>query len=102
MYTNVCICIYIYICICMYIYIYIIYIYIYIYITREDKDQPGGRNRVAGISFSRYPKYDDNVGSKLFLSQEQNDFSCCLQGLRVIRLVKTARNLTTTPKGKNL
>ena len=30
------------------------------------------------IAFTHYPKYDDNVCSKLFLSQEQNNFrSCC-------------------------
>ena len=49
-----------------------------------------------------YPKYDDGVCSKLlFLSQEQKHFgSGCPQGLRIIFSATTARNLTTTPKGK--
>ena len=51
---------------------------------------------------------DDNVCqcSKLFVSQEQNNFrSCCPKGLRaltVIFSVRTARNLTTTPQGEKL
>ena len=46
----------------IYIYIYYIYIPVLVYI----------------ILYYHYPKYDDNVCSKLFLSREQNNFrSCC-------------------------
>ena len=53
------------------------------------------------VDFHRYPKLDDHVCSKLFLSQEQSNFrSCCLYGLGVRFSAKTSRNLTTSPEGK--
>ena len=65
------------------------YIYIYAYMYSYCRE-------------THYPKYDDDVCSKLLLPQEQRNFrSCCLQGLRVICSVKNARNLATTPKGNN-
>ena len=54
-------------------------------------------------SNAHYPKYDNNVCSKLFLYQEQNNFrSCRPWGLRDTFSVNAARNLTTSPKGKNI
>ena len=60
------------------------------------------RGSVVPREEDHYPKYDDDLCSKLFLSQEQKHFrSRCPQGLMVIFSVKTARNLATTPKGRN-
>ena len=93
-YTHMCVCIYIYILyVCIYIYIYIyVYIYIYIYMhiyththihfsalarlreltscLREFREP-----RELALVHLHYPNYDDNVCSKLFLSQEQNKAS---------------------------
>ena len=55
---------------------------------------------VVTYSVFHYPNYNDNVCSKSFSSQEQNNFrSCCPQGLRVIYSATTYRHLMTTHKG---
>ena len=83
-----------------------IYIYIYIYTDTYAYSYTYRYASCICVYISRspchYPKYDDDVCSKLFLSQEQKSFrSCCPQGLRVIVSAKADRNLTTTHKGAN-
>ena len=123
-------CIYVYVYVYIYIYIDIYYAQChYTYYTVSDTKQhvvtPHTASRYAVSSHdlpydetlcgTRYtmhgyavrlhpspPRYDDNVCSKLFLSQEQNNFRSCPLGLRVICSAKTARTLTTTPKGNDL
>ena len=73
----------------------------YIYRERERERLHTYRHQACYFRKS-LPKYDENACSKLFPSQEQSNFrSCCPKGLRAVCSAKTARNLTTTPKGKN-
>ena len=51
---------------------------------------------------NRHPKHDDNVCSKVFQSEEQNNFrSCCPLGFRVMFSATTDRDLTTILRTNN-